>query len=298
MKTSAAPGFSRNGRSPERTGAFTLIELLVVILIIAILAAMLLPALSKAKLQTQGIKCMNNGHEMGYAWTMYAGDNADKCVNNYGVTQTTNEIANGTYATWCCNNMDWTADSLATPNSKSTLMLKVGLLASYMAKSVASYQCPADPTKRSRSYSMNACFGAFQPGDTGGGQQADNNGAVQRFMRITKVPSPAHYFVFLDEHPDSINDGYFEASYGITYEGGVYGGKWGDLPASYHNRACGFSFADGHSEIHQWQESAVYSVPVVIAAPGTDPNSIKPSLPNYNYPGTDYQWICSHFSTP
>jgi prepilin-type N-terminal cleavage/methylation domain-containing protein len=292
MTTPTAPAFSRKGRWPGRTGAFTLIEMLVVILIIAILAALLLPALSKAKQQTQGIKCMNNGHEMGYAWTMYAADNGDKCVNNYGVTQTETEVNDETYGTWCCNNMDWTAASLATPGSQSMVLLTKGLLAPYMSKSVASYQCPADPTGRSRSYSMNACMGAFEPGDTGQPQQADNYGQVQRFLKISKIPSAARFYVFLDEQPDSINDGYFEVADGITYstESG-YGGEWGDVPAAYHNRACGFAFADAHSEIHQWQEAAIYGIPVLIGGS-------KPSVPNYVLPGIDYQWACYHFSTP
>src|SRR5580698_7324899 len=89
-------------------GGFTLIELLVVIAIIAILAAMLLPALARAKTSAQGVQCMNNDNQLTKAWLMYAGDNADACVNNFGVAQINSEIQNKQFRTWCVDNMDWT----------------------------------------------------------------------------------------------------------------------------------------------------------------------------------------------
>jgi prepilin-type processing-associated H-X9-DG protein len=70
----------------------------------------------------------------------------------------------------------------------------------------------------------------------------------RQYLKLTQVPRPAKTWLFIDEQPDSINDGYFVTD--------VTANNWQDLPASYHNRACGFSFADGHSEIKKWRSSS------------------------------------------
>ena len=120
-------------------------------------------------------------------------------------------------------------------------------------KSTDIYRCPSDHVlsqiqkqlgwkARIRSYSMNAMVG--DAGEISINGTNRNNPYYVQFFRITDIPQPAKIFVFLDEHPDSINDGYFVNR--------AYLWKWLDLPASYHLGATSFSFADGHSDMHRW----------------------------------------------
>jgi prepilin-type N-terminal cleavage/methylation domain-containing protein len=253
MKRQKAPALASIGQLRGRTNAFTLIELLVVIIIIALLAALLLPTLAQAKAKGQGIKCLSNLRQLQIAWSSYTTDNTDKLARNIP-----SDIGGGGYATSGTQanaqpGQQYASWVLGDASSSDVTLLTHGLIYPYIGNWQA-YKCPADvkvttanrPTLRS--YAANSQMDGYPPWPTASGGQVN-------FLKLTRINSslsPAMAFVFLEDNPNDINDGYWCQDLSKP-------NQWINCPASYHVHACSFSFADGHGQIKKWSDKGIFA---------------------------------------
>jgi len=277
----------------RKNGGFTLIELLVVIAIIAILAAMLLPALARARLQAERATCMNNQHQLLVAWIMYPDDHLGQLVPNIS----TSWGPGGGYPTWTTapswdgvrNKMGWVDDPdhplICNTNGPALVADTKGLLGIYLSHNYKVFKCPGDRVAgstgpRVRSYSMNTMMNGFGDSQHLNGVKLNDDDTIgssgphtaynyyQKYSAIIN-PRPSNAWVLIDEHGDSINDGFFWVNMSSPV--------WEDVPASYHGESGCLSFADGHAEIRHWTDPYIVDKPVLktgvtlgVAATGGD----------------------------
>ena len=225
--------------------AFTLIELVVVLVLIAFAACWLTTGADHTSPNVRGVQCLSNLRRLTTAWQMYAHDNQDNLV----------AVLNGGYVgggAWAQGWLDWTTSTDNT-NVNNLLDPRYALIAPYVNGAANLFKCPANQylssvqrtlrwSQRVRSYSLQVGMGAGN---------AESGPWDMLYKHVTKAsamlnPTPGETIVFVEEHPDSMNDPAIFPPYRTT---------WVDLPATYHNGGCAFGFADGHSELHCWRAS-------------------------------------------
>ena len=250
-----------------------------VIAIIAILAALLLPALAKAKQKAERITCLNNQKQLTYAWMMYADDNVGRLAPNASTS-----VPNAD--SWVNGIMAWDLPPAMLPNDNyDTTKLTGSLLGPYCSRAIGIYKCPGDRVpgskgQRVRSISMNGQMNGKISGDASQQPVLNQYGPGANYLVFVKQtdiqkPSPSMAWVFIDEHADSINDGFFRIALNQS-------ATWADVPASYHGASGALSFADGHAEIRKWRDANVKDRPVT----RVDISGAVPALPN-----TDLLWM-------
>ncbi|HYG36320.1 MAG TPA: prepilin-type cleavage/methylation domain-containing protein [Clostridia bacterium] len=275
----------------KHSNGFTLLELLTIVAVVSALAFLCVPAMTNTKTTGKSIRCLSNHRRLINAWQMYAYDNRDRLANNYQAFG----ALGGNYDPklgpgWAAGWLDWNTSSDNT-NLNLLINKQWATLSPYISKASDIFKCPADiylssaqrqggMTERPRSVSMNAGVG------DGNTEESPWEGGYYKHIRKMSelvYPGPGESWVLVDEHPDSINDPAFFNPLIVSEV------SWFDIPATYHNGACPFSFADGHVEMHKWVASmtAPRARLVKFTNGGDLPGLLVPQTPK----DKDIQWV-------
>jgi prepilin-type processing-associated H-X9-DG protein len=251
------------GINHHPSGAFTLTELLVVLATLAILAVLVLPGLAGPQPRSQAFQCLNNMRQLMLAWTMYAGDNNERlAINSDPHSESTPYYPQGTSnPSWVTGTLDWTSGSYNT-NTAFLINNKYSLFGNYIATSTNVFECPAanyvSPPERALGWYQRARSVAM---DAAGGDGFKYTGFGWSQWYVVKkttdfnTPGPSQSWVFIDEHPDSIDDAlFYTSSYPTT--------SFTEMPANYHDGAAAITFADGHVAMQKWTGSILPFRPV------------------------------------
>jgi len=288
------------GSNPASTGkaAFTRVDLLVVIAVVFFLCLLLTPGFARTRVNDHTFQCLNNLRVLQNAWQMYAEDNAGRVMMNTGVSETQSQIQAKTYRNWANNIMTWGVSAGTDDRSNTNVnWLLQGPMATYLRSNVTVFKCPADNflspaqrrqgwTARARSYSMNGFWGLFTFNPNDPYFQSDNNRfepQYRQWIKLAQPSNPSNSWVMIEEHPDTINDGFF-------INRPVSQNFWADFPASFHNGAVNVTFADGHIETHLWRGVAT-RVPVSYTA-------YPLTLTFEALSHADYRWLMDRTAVP
>ncbi len=281
-------GTSRQRRQLPPTSSphgFTLIELLVVIAIIAILAAMLLPALSKAKLKATGAACLSNNRQIALAFTMYANDSEDTLPNR-------DLYEGGGFWAFGAGNPapNLGGDTTTALKAVQDGLKQFNILYTY-APNVATYHCPGDTRTKLPSLAAGWAYDSYARTENTGGNIDVNWGIGPTYKKLAQIRRPSMTMTFIEQADDNnYNRRTWVAIWNNTLPASI---TLADAVAMYHGNVSSMSFADGHSELHKYRDERVIKAGLMAAA-GQWSLAFTANVTS----GPDYQFILDHYLHP